>query len=123
MARTNPRERGRILRQARVRKRVRGTRTRPRLCVYRSGKHMYAQVVADDHGQTLTAASTLSAELGADVQKKAATVVAAKAVGALIARKCQEQGINQVVFDRNGFLYHGRVRALAEAAREAGLQF
>jgi ribosomal protein L18, bacterial type len=123
MARTNPREQGRDLRRARVRQRVRGTDTRPRLCVYRSGKHIYVQVVSDESGRTLVATSTLSPELRATPQGKAATVVAAKSVGALIGRKCQEKGIQQVVFDRNGFLYHGRVRALAEAAREAGLQF
>jgi len=122
MARTNLRGRGRSLRQQRVRKRVKGTDVRPRLCVYRSGKHMYVQVVSDESGRTFVAVSTLSAEVRAAL-KKTATVVAAKEVGTLIARKCQEQGISQVVFDRNGFLYHGRVRAVAEAAREAGLQF
>jgi large subunit ribosomal protein L18 len=123
MARMDPRQRGRILRQKRVRQRVRGTNARPRLCVYRSGRHIYAQVISDESGHTLTAASTLAPELRDILQKKSATVAAAKEVGALLARKCQEQGIVQVVFDRNGFLYHGRVRALAEAAREAGLQF
>jgi large subunit ribosomal protein L18 len=84
---------------------------------------MYAQVVSDESGQTLTTASTLSAELREQLRNRSATVSAAKEVGVLIARKCQEKGISQVIFDRNGFLYHGRVRALAEAAREAGLQF
>jgi large subunit ribosomal protein L18 len=121
MARTNPRERGRALRQKRVRKRVKGTDASPRLCVYRSSKHLYVQVVSDESGQTLAAASTLSAELRTAL-KKTATVEAAKGVGTLIAQKCQEKGIHRVVFDRNGFLYHGRVRAVAEAAREAGLQ-
>jgi len=83
---------------------------------------MYVQVVSDESGQTLAAVSTLSEELRPALQKTA-TVEAAKGVGTLIARKCQEKGINRVVFDRNGFLYHGRVRAVAEAAREAGLQF
>lgn len=83
---------------------------------------MYVQVVSDESGQTLTAASTLSAELRVAL-KKTATVEAAKEVGALIAQRCQEKGIREVVFDRNGFLYHGRIRAVAEAAREAGLQF
>ena len=123
MARTNLRARGRILRQQRVRKRVRGTNARPRLCVYRSSKHIYVQVISDESGQTLTTVSSLSVELRPTLQKKTATVAAAKEVGTLVARRCQEQGIVQVVFDRNGFLYHGRVRALAEAAREAGLQF
>jgi large subunit ribosomal protein L18 len=83
---------------------------------------MYAQIISDESGTTLTSASTLSSELRAE-SKKTATVDAAKAVGSLIARKCQEKGISQVVFDRNGFLYHGRVRAVADGAREAGLQF
>ena len=122
MARTNPRERGRILRRERVRKRVRGTDAHPRLCVYRSGKHLYVQIVSDESGQTLAAASTLSTELRTAL-KKTATLEAAKGVGTLIAQKCQEKGISKVVFDRNGFLYHGRIRAVAEAARAAGLQF
>ena len=84
---------------------------------------MYAQVISDASGKTLVSASTLSNELNEMLQKKTAPVNAAKEVGTLIARKCQEQGIQQVVFDRNGFLYHGRTRAVAEAAREAGLQF
>jgi len=83
---------------------------------------MYVQVISDESGQTLAAASTLSAELRAAL-KSTATVEAAKEVGTLIAQKCQEKGISEVVFDRNGFLYHGRIRAVAEAAREAGLQF
>ena len=83
---------------------------------------MYAQVISDESRTTLTSVSTLSSEMRT-IDKKAATVEAAKEVGSLIARKCQEKGISQVVFDRNGFLYHGRVRAVAEGAREAGLQF
>ncbi len=123
MARTHIREHGRLIRKKRVRKRVRGTDGRPRLSIYRSSKHMYAQVISDASGKTLVSASTLSNELNEMLQKKTATVNAAKEVGTLIARKCQEQGIQQVIFDRNGFLYHGRIRAVAEAAREAGLQF
>lgn len=123
MARTHPRESGRALRQQRVRKQVRGTNARPRLSVYRSDKHIYVQVISDESGQTLTAVSTLSAELRSTLQAKPATLAAAKEVGTAVARRCQEKGIVQVVFDRNGFLYHGRVRALAEAARAAGLQF
>lgn len=123
MARTNPRESGRALRQKRVRKQVRGTNARPRLSVYRSDKHIYVQVISDESGQTLTAVSTLSADLRSTLQEQTATLAAAKEVGTAVARRCQEKGIVQVVFDRNGFLYHGRVRALAEAAREAGLQF
>lgn len=123
MGRTNPRERGRLLRQERVRKRVRGTTTRPRLCVFRSGKHIYVQVISDESGKTLATASTLSPGISPEAKKKSATAAAAKEVGTLVARVCQENGINEVIFDRNGFLYHGRVRALAEGAREAGLKF
>lgn len=123
MARTNPREKGRLLRRERVRKQVRGTNARPRLCVFRSGKHIYAQIISDENGSTLAAVSTLSVTVSADVKKKSATIEAAKEVGSLMARVCQEKGISEVVFDRNGFLYHGRIRALAEGAREAGLKF
>jgi large subunit ribosomal protein L18 len=109
-------------RQERVRARVRGTDAKPRLCVFRSAKHIYVQVISDEGGKTLVSASTLSGELraGADKVKK---LDAAKKVGELVAKKCLEQSIAQVIFDRNGFLYHGRVRALADAAREAGLKF
>jgi large subunit ribosomal protein L18 len=109
-------------RQTRVRRRLRGVDARPRLCVFRSGKHIYAQVISDETGRTLAAASTLSTALK-DNSKRSGNKEAAKRVGALIAQVCQERGIRDVVFDRNGFLYHGRVKALAEAAREAGLQF
>ena len=108
-------------RQKRVRRTVRGSEGHPRLSVYRSSKHTYAQVITDTSGRTLLAVSTLSPELKAQLAKTA-TVDAAKAVGKLVARRCQEQGINKVVFDRNGFLYHGRVRAVADGAREGGLQ-
>lgn len=123
MARTNPRERGRTLRRERVRKRVQGSNGRPRLCVFRSGKHIYAQIISDESGNTLVAASTLSQNISEEVRKKSATTEAAREIGMLVARRCQEKGIQEVVFDRNGFLYHGRIRALAEGAREAGLKF
>ena len=115
------RQLGRRRRQARVRRRVQGTDARPRLCVFRSGKHIYAQVISDQTGRTLAAASTMAPALRQTVARTA-NRDAAKAVGAWIARVCQERGIHAVVFDRNGFLYHGRVKALADAAREAGLQ-
>ncbi len=123
MAGMNPRKRSRLLRQRRIRRQVRGTDSRPRLCVYRSNKHLYAQVISDESGRALAAVSTLSAELKDSIKAKTATVSAAKEVGQLIAKKCQERGIHTVVFDRNGFLFHGRIRAVAEAALEAGLQF
>ena len=111
----------RIRRQSRVRRRVRGTDIRPRLSVFRSGRHIYAQVITDQQGRTLLAVSTLTPALRQ--QGKTATVDAAKQVGTLVAQRCLEHGIKQVVFDRNGFLYHGRVRAVAEGAREGGLEF
>jgi large subunit ribosomal protein L18 len=123
MARTQYRERARDLRQRRVRKRIRGTDARPRLCVYRSEQHIYGQIISDESGKTLVAVSTLSPEFLSGQEKKTTNIAAAKEVGTLLAKQCQAKGIAQVVFDRNGFLYHGRVRALAEAAREAGLQF
>ncbi|SRR5579875_1568925 len=112
----------RAARRARVRRKVRGTDSRPRLSVYRSLKHIYAQVISDESGRTLAAVSTLSPELR-NTLKSTRDMEAAKAVGRTIALRCQEKGITSVVFDRNGFLYHGRVKALADAAREAGLKF
>ena len=111
----------RRLRQARVRARVRGTDEKPRLCVFRSAKHIYVQVISDEGGKTFTSASTLSTEARSDSKEKKTD--AAKRVGQLVARRCLEQSISQVIFDRNGFLYHGRIKALADAAREAGLKF
>jgi large subunit ribosomal protein L18 len=110
------------LRRARVRQRVRGTAARPRLSVYRSGKHIYAQVVEDASGKTLLAVSTLSAELRERLTKTA-NIGAAREVGLAAARRCLEKGIKRVIFDRNGFLYHGRVKAVADGAREGGLEF
>lgn len=112
---------GRERRKFRIRSKISGAAERPRLTIFRSAKHIYAQVVDDEAGGTLAAASTLSADLkGAKAEGK---TDAARNVGALIAKMCKEKKIEQVVFDRNGYLYHGRVRALAEAAREAGLNF
>lgn len=110
----------RIRRHRRVRKKVRGTLERPRLCVFRSLKHIYAQVIDDEGGRTLVAASSLSPEIRT---AKGTKTEVARAVGRLIARKALEKGITRVVFDRGGYQYHGRVRALAEGAREAGLLF
>src|SRR6186713_2677151 len=113
---------GRERRKLRIRSKISGTDERPRLSVFRSGKHIYAQVVLDANGQTVAAASTLSRDLKSSLGEDDKTA-AAKKVGALIAKICLEKKIDKVVFDRNGYLYHGRVRALAEAAREAGLEF
>jgi large subunit ribosomal protein L18 len=109
-------------RQTRVRKKVGGSIERPRLCVFRSSKHIYAQIIEDVTGKTLVAASTVAKDTG-DSVKYTGNVEAAKAVGKQIAEKALAKDIKQVVFDRNGFLYHGRVKALADAAREAGLTF
>jgi large subunit ribosomal protein L18 len=113
---------GRERRKARIRKRISGTSERPRLSVFRSARHIYAQVVDDSGGGTLAAASTLSPDLKGTLEADDKTG-AAKKVGALIAKMCLERKVEKVVFDRNGFLYHGRIKALAEAAREAGLSF
>lgn len=112
----------RMLRRRRVRRRARGSEERPRLSVYRSLNHIYAQVISDDTGRTLVAASTLAAGVGDELKSKRG-MSAAKAVGKAIAERCLQNGIQTVLFDRNGFLYHGKVKALAEAAREAGLKF
>jgi large subunit ribosomal protein L18 len=109
-------------RKIRVRKKVRGTDLRPRVCVFRSNKHIYAQVISDSEGKTLATVSTLSEDL-AEQLKKAKAVNAAKQVGVALAKVCQEKNISRVVFDRNGFIYHGRVKAVADGAREGGLDF
>ncbi len=105
-----------------MRRKVLGTDGRPRVCVFRSQKHIYAQVISDERGATLASVSTLSKELKR-TGKGAKGVEVAKQMGALLAQICKGKGINNVVFDRNGFLYHGRVKALADAAREGGLKF
>ena len=109
-------------RHERVRKRVSGTDARPRLCVFRSLKHIYVQLIDDGLGQTIAAASTLDDEIETDLADKNKRGKA-ELVGALVAKRAKEKGINQVVFDRGGYRYHGRVKALADAARKAGLRF
>jgi large subunit ribosomal protein L18 len=109
----------RVRRHNRVRKHVRGEAERPRLAVFRSNKHIVAQVIDDRAGRTLAAASSLEADLRSGGGNKES----AKKVGALVAERAKAAGISKVVFDRGGFLYHGRVAALADAAREAGLEF
>ncbi len=109
-------------RQSRVRKKVTGSVERPRLCVFRTSKHIYAQIIEDVTGNTLAAASTIAKGIE-DSVKYSGNVEAAKVVGKQIAEKALAKDIKQVVFDRNGFLYHGRLKALADAAREAGLTF
>ena len=104
---------------ARIRNRFSGTAARPRLAVYRSNKHIYAQIIDDEKGMTLVAASTQDKEF----KDYGGNVAAAKAIGTEIAKRALDKGISEVVFDRGGYVYHGRVAALAEAAREAGLKF
>ncbi len=103
---------------ARIRQKLSGTAERPRLNVYRSLNHIYAQVIDDQKGETLVSASTIALKL-----KTGGNVAAAKEIGKAVAEKAVAKGIKQVVFDRGGFLYHGRINALADAAREAGLEF
>jgi len=109
-------------RHQRVRKQIEGTSERPRLCVFRSLEHIYVQIIDDSQGRTLAAASTLDADVRKELNGKNKTE-RAKVVGKAIARRAVEAGIKQVVFDRGGYLYHGRVQALADAAREGGLEF
>jgi large subunit ribosomal protein L18 len=113
---------GRERRKLRIRRKISGTPVQPRLTVFRSAKHIYAQVVDDVAGRTIAHASTLTREVRSAVTE-ANKSDAAKKVGAAIAKLLLSKGIDRVVFDRNGYLYHGRVRALADAAREAGLKF
>ena len=119
---TNPRELARLKRKKRIRRHLSGTEDRPRLTVFRSHKHIYAQIIDDVRGVTLVAASTQSADYK-QLEKPEGKVGAAERIGELVARKAQDQGIGKVVFDRNGYIYHGRVKALADAARKAGLDF
>lgn len=113
---------GRERRKLRIRRKIEGTAERPRLTIFRSTKHIYAQVVDDTKGTTLAHVSTLTKDLKASASEANKTD-AAKQVGISIAKVLLGQGIDKVVFDRNGYLYHGRIRALADAAREAGLKF
>lgn len=109
-------------RHIRLRKDLAGTPARPRLNVYRSLKHIYAQIIDDQSGTTLVSASTMEKELKGQVEY-GGNIAAAKAVGAAVAKRALAKGVNTVVFDRGGYLYHGRVAAVAQAAREAGLEF
>ena len=119
MVKKTDRKMERTRRHIRVRRKISGTQDRPRLCVYRSNSNLYVQIIDDVAGNTLVSASTLDA----DVKTKASNIEAAKEVGALVAKRAIEKNIETVVFDRNGYLYHGKVQALADAAREAGLKF
>jgi len=114
---------GREKRHRRIRKKIMGTIERPRLSVRRSIGHLYAQVIDDTTGKTLVSFSTLSADLKDKIKKDAGNVKGAVILGLAVAEKCKKEGIAKVVFDRAGYLYHGRIKALAEAARKGGLSF
>lgn len=122
MGKPNPRVVARKIRQRRVRVRVRGTSERPRLSVYRSNKHIYVQIIDDAANRVLAAVSSVSKGFR-DMGKSGGNVTGATLVGEMIAEQALQKGIRRVVFDRNGFLYHGRIKAVAMAAREKGLEF
>ena len=117
------REGKRLGRKIRVRKKIRGTSERPRLSIFRTSKHIYAQIIDDDNAKTLIGVSTLKQDIRNKLQNQGGNKIGASIVGEFIAKSAKEKGIKKVVFDRNGFLYHGRVKVLAEAAREHGLEF
>lgn len=121
MAKDNPRV-ARYRRHVRVRAKVKGTTSEPRLCVFRSLNHIYAQVIDDSQGNTLASASTMDAEIRSEVDGKN-KAARSELVGSLVAKRALSKGIKQVAFDRGGYKYHGRVKALAEAARKEGLKF
>lgn len=122
MGATEPKRLARIKRQRRIRKRIKGTSGQPRLCVFRSAKHIYAQIIDDSRGLTLVSASSTEPEIR-QKDKFESKVALATFIGKQVAERAQEKGIKKVVFDRNGFLYHGRVKAVSEGARESGLEF
>ena len=114
---------GRVKRHKRIRRKIVGTKERPRLSLRRSINHLYAQIVDDTEGKTMVQMSTLSADIKDKLSKGAGNVKGAVLLGAALAEKCKKAGITKVVFDRAGYLYHGRIKALAEAARKGGLDF
>lgn len=122
MGSSNIRMQARLKRKKRIRKKINGTPQRPRLSVFRSAKHTYVQIIDDAAGTTITAASTVEKNVK-DASKSGNKVAAANFVGKLIGERALGKGIKEIVFDRNGFLYHGRVKAVSEGAREAGLVF
>ena len=122
MVRKKSRQDVRVKKHKKIRNRFSGTAQRPRLAVFRSNNHMYAQIIDDTVGNTLVAASTLEKEVKSELEKTN-NVDAAAYLGTVIAKRAMEKGITTVVFDRGGYIYHGKIAALAEAAREAGLEF
>jgi len=123
MANRTTRYISRLKRKKRIRKNITGTTERPRLSVFRSSTHIYAQIINDIDGNTLASASTLDAEFTASGSKGGGDCEAAVTIGKMVAKRALDKGITKVIFDRNGFLYHGRIKALSDGAREVGLQF
>jgi large subunit ribosomal protein L18 len=121
--RLSSRVEARLRRKKRVRRRLKGTADKPRLSVYKSAKHIYAQIIDDSTARTLVEASSLSKDIKLQLQGKGGNKDGATIIGGFIAKRALEKGIKRVIFDRNGFLYHGRIEALAAAARESGLEF
>lgn len=122
MIRKPSRADSRLKRHYRIRNKISGTAQKPRLAVFRSNQHIYAQIIDDTVGNTIVSASTMETAIAEKLQKTS-NVEAAKVVGDAVARKALDKGISTVIFDRGGYIYHGKIKALAEAAREAGLQF
>ncbi len=120
---TRSREEARLRRKKRIKKKIRGTPERPRLSVFRSLTHIFAQIIDDQNGRTLVEASSLSKEMRPNLVGRGGNKHGAETVGEFLAKRAAEKGIRKVVFDRNGFLYHGRIKALAESARQHGLEF
>jgi large subunit ribosomal protein L18 len=123
MAFITDKKESRLKRKKRVRKKIKGSSERPRLTVFKTSRHIYAQIIDDSNGRTLLSASTISKDILSKAQGIGGNIKGAKLIGETIGKKGKEKGIGEVVFDRNGFLYHGRVKALADAARENGLKF
>ena len=122
MLKANDKNKNRVKRHKRVRKKISGTPEKPRLNVYKSNTNIYAQIIDDTEGKTLVQASSIDKELK-ETLKNGGNMEAAKAVGSLIGKRAKEKGIEKVVFDRSGYLYHGKIKELGDAAREAGLEF
>ncbi|MCW7752452.1 50S ribosomal protein L18 [Desulfobotulus sp. H1] len=120
---SNSKKATRLKRKIRIRKKVRGSTARPRLCVFRSARHIYAQIIDDIEGRTLFSASSAEKDILSSEESAGVKLEQAKAIGKKVAERAVAGGVSQVVFDRNGFIYHGRVKAVADGAREAGLEF
>ncbi len=122
MSKKLSRSEARVDKHYRIRNKISGTEARPRLCVFKSLHHLSAQIINDEAGHTIVAVSTQEKELAAKLTSTK-NIEAAKVIGEVIAKRAKEKGINSVVFDRSGYIYHGKIQAIAEAAREAGLEF